>query len=249
MQFVDALKCIGRDSLCFHPEFNAFVSYPALIGGHLGYLVVVFLLRKFMENRPAYSLKAPMLLYNTAQVVLSLTMAINLAPFLRFGFFNLNGGFTSSIEFWVFVHYVTKFLDMFDTYFMVLRKKEEQLSFLHVYHHLTIGFIWGLLLHHGIANGTAFFGAWINSTVHALMYFHYLYTSLGYTNPLKKYLTQVQMAQFALCILHAVLAVLYDQQIPKPWAVLQLCYHMTLLYLFMQFYRKGMRKAQRKPKA
>lgn len=249
MEFVEAIKCIGRDSLCFHPQFNAVVSYPALIGGHVGYLVVVFLLRKFMANRPAYGLKTPMLIYNALQVVLSLTMAINLGQYLRFGVFNLNGRFTSTIEFWVLVHYMTKFLDMFDTFFMVLRKKEEQLSFLHVYHHLTIGFIWGLLLHHGIANGTAFFGAWINSAVHALMYFHYLYTSLGYTNPLKKYLTQVQMIQFALCILHAVLAVTYDQQIPKPWAVLQLCYHMTLLYLFLQFYRKGMRKAQRKVKA
>lgn len=249
MESVEAVKCTGRNSLCFHPELNAFVSYPVLIGGHIGYLVVVLLLRKFMADRPAYSLKVPMLVYNAVQVLLSLTMALNLGQFIYFGVFNLNGRFTGAIELWVFVHYTTKFLDMFDTYFMVLRKKEEQLSFLHVYHHLTIGFIWGLLLHHGIANGTAFFGAWINSAVHALMYFHYLYTSLGYVNPLKKYLTQVQMIQFALCILHAVLAVMYDQQIPKPWAVLQLCYHMTLLYLFMQFYRKGMRKAQRKAKA
>ncbi|KPI82720.1 putative fatty acid elongase [Leptomonas seymouri] len=249
MQFLDSAECIGRESLCFHPELSAFVSYPVLIGSHAGYLILVFLLRQFMKSRAAYTLQTPMRLYNVAQVVLSIMMAVNLCQFLRFGVFNLNGRFTGTIEFWVFVHYTTKFLDMLDTCFMVLRKKDEQLSFLHVYHHLTIGFIWGLLLHHGIANGTAFFGAWINSTVHALMYVHYLYTSFGYTNPFKKYLTQVQMLQFALCILHAVLAVAFDQQIPKPWAVLQLCYHMTLLYLFMQFYRRGMRKTQRKAKA
>ncbi|GET85853.1 long chain polyunsaturated fatty acid elongation enzyme-like protein [Leishmania tarentolae] len=249
MESSDVSQCIGKQSLCFHPEFNVFVSYPVLIGCHLGYLVVIFLLRKFMEGRTAYALKYPMMLYNTAQVALSLTMAINLSPFLAFGVFNLKGHFTSSIEYWIFVHYCTKFLDMFDTYFMVLRKKEEQLSFLHIYHHLTIGFIWGFLLHHGVANGTAFFGAWINSSIHALMYFHYLYTSLGYTNPLKKFLTQLQMLQFALCILHAVLAVVAHSPIPKKWAVLQLCYHITLLYLFMQFYRKGMRKLKRKTKA
>lgn len=248
MNVVNAVQCVGRDSLCFHPEFNVFVSYPVLIGGHLGYLAIVFLLRRYMAGRPAYSLQYPMMLYNAAQVALSLTMAIQLGSFLAAGVFNLNGRFTGTIEYWILVHYGTKFLDMFDTYFMVLRKKEEQLSFLHVYHHLTIGFIWGLLLHHGVANGTAFFGAWINSSVHALMYFHYLYTSLGYTNPLKKYLTQVQMLQFALCILHAVLAVAVDTQIPKPWAVLQLCYHMTLLYLFLQFYRSGVRKWKRKTK-
>lgn len=242
MSFFSAVKCIGQNSLCFFPQFNGFVSYPVLVGGHIAYLAVVFLLKKFMEGRPAYSLKTPMMIYNVVQVIVSLCMSIHLAPFLGFNIFNLNGSFNSTIEYWIFIHYITKFVDMFDTYFMVLRKKDEQLSFLHVYHHLTIGFIWGLLLHHGIANGTAFFGAWINSSVHALMYFHYLYTSLGYTNPLKKYLTQVQMIQFALCILHAVLAVIFDRQIPTPWAVLQLCYHMTLLYLFLQFYRSGMRK-------
>ncbi|KAG5487120.1 hypothetical protein LSCM1_07793 [Leishmania martiniquensis] len=246
MKVAGAAQCIGKDSLCFHPELNAFVSYPALIGSHVGYLVLTFLLHKFMEGRSAYLLKRPMLLYNGVQVVLSLTMAIKLSQPLVHGVFNLNGHFTDTTEHWVFIHYVTKFLDMFDTYCMVLRKKEEQLSFLHIYHHATIGPIWGLLLHHGIANGTAFFGAWINSAVHALMYLHYLYTSLGYTNPLKKYLTQLQMTQFALCILHAVLAVALDSTIPKPWAMLQLSYHMTLLYLFTQFYRKGMRKHKAK---
>ncbi|EPY31800.1 elongation of very long chain fatty acids protein 4 [Strigomonas culicis] len=235
-------SCYAKDSLCFHPEFNSYVSYPVLIGGHLSYLLVVFGLRHFMRGRLPFDPKLPMMLYNIAQVGLSLLMAINLAPYLKYNLFNLSGGFDSKIEFWIFVHYATKFLDMFDTLFMVLRKKDEQISFLHVYHHLTIGLIWGLLLHNGIANGTAFFGAWINSSVHAIMYFHYLYTSFGLTNPFKKYITQIQMIQFALCIMHAVLAVVLDNQIPKPWAVLQLCYHMTLLYLFMRFYQKGNRK-------
>ncbi|AIN95556.1 fatty acid elongase, putative [Leishmania panamensis] len=249
MKLADASQCIGKKSLCFHAELNTFVAYPGLIVSHIGYLVVVILLYKFMAGRTAYLLKYPMILYNMTQVVLSLTMAINLGQFLGYGVFNLNGHFTSTIEYWIFIHYLTKFLDMFDTYFMLLRKKEEQLTFLHIYHHLTIGFIWGLLLQHGVANGTAFFGAWINSAVHALMYFHYLYTSLGYKNPLKKYLTQIQMIQFVLCILHAVLVVVLDLHIPKKWAVLQLCYHMTLLYLFMQFYQKGMRKLKHKAKA
>lgn len=32
-----------------------------------------------------------------------------------------------------------QYLDFFDTVFIVLRKKDTQLSFLHVYHHATIG--------------------------------------------------------------------------------------------------------------
>ena len=34
---------------------------------------------------------------------------------------------------WIF--YISKFLDMFDSFFFVLKKKFSHLSFLHVYHH------------------------------------------------------------------------------------------------------------------
>jgi len=244
--FVPATSCNGRESMCFYPQFNWLVSWPALIGGHLGYLLIVFLLKRFMQGKSEpYSLKLPMMIYNLTQVALSSLMTIGLAPFLVNNFFNIDGHYCATIEFWVLVHYVTKFLDMFDSYFMVLRKKSDQLSFLHVYHHTTIGLIWGLLLHFGVANGTAFFGAWINSFVHALMYFHYFWTSLGFSNPFKKYLTMFQMFQFSLCILQAVLVLFFDKQISTPWAVLQLCYHMTLLYLFNNFLKQSNRAAKK----
>ena len=248
--FVPATTCNARESLCFHESLNWLVSWPALIGGHVGYLLIVFLLRKFMEGKKdAYSLKGPMMAYNLLQVAMSTMMTIGLAPFLQNNFFNIDGKYCKTIEFWILVHYVTKFLDMFDSYFMVLRKKNDQLSFLHVYHHTTIGLIWGLLLHFGVGNGTAFFGAWINSLVHALMYFHYFWTSLGFSNPFKQYLTMFQMFQFSLCILQAVLVLFLDKQISTPWAVLQLCYHMTLLYLFNDFLQRSKKAARAAKKA
>lgn len=243
---IESSQCSGRDSLCFNAGYNGLASYPVLFGGHIAYLVVIGTLMQLMKGRPAFQAKLAMRVYNVVQVALSLLMAVRLGGYLQFNVFNINGKFSADIEFWILVHYVTKFLDMFDTIFMVLRHKNEQMSFLHIYHHLTIGLIWGLLLHHGVANGTAFFGAWINSSVHALMYFHYFYTSFGLNNPFKKYLTQVQMFQFALCILHAVLAVTLDKQIPFNWAILQLCYHMTLLYLFMRFYQKNIKNGRAK---
>jgi hypothetical protein len=235
---VDSAQCV-KESICFYPEFNFLVSLEVIAGAHLFYLVLIFALKHMMRNQSAFSLKIPMLVYNAVQVFLSLLMAVQLAPFLGNNFFNISGKFSSKIELWVLVHYVTKYLDMLDSVFMVLRKKGDQLSFLHVYHHCTIGVIWGLLLHYGVGNGAAFFGAWINSLVHALMYFHYLWTSLGFKNPLKPYLTMFQMFQFSLCILQAVLAVAFDNQIPREWCFLQLCYHMTLLYLFMNFFRSS----------
>lgn len=233
---VDSVQCV-KESICFYPEFNALVSLEVIAGAHVSYLLVILVLKQLMRNREAMTLKIPMLVYNVVQVFLSLLMAVQLAPFLGNSFFNISGKFSSKIELWILVHYATKYLDMLDSVFMVLRKKGDQLSFLHVYHHCTIGVIWGLLLHYGVANGAAFFGAWINSLVHALMYFHYLWTSLGFKNPLKPYLTMFQMFQFSLCIVQAVLAATFDNQIPREWCFLQLCYHMTLLYLFLNFFR------------
>lgn len=37
-----------------------------------------------------------------------------------------------------YCYYLLKILDLFDTIFFVLRKKAQQISFLHVYHHVAI---------------------------------------------------------------------------------------------------------------
>lgn len=49
------------------------------------------------------------------------------------------------LGFFVWLHYYNKYLEFFDTIFMVLRKKGDQLSFLHVYHHLTIAWAWWIV--------------------------------------------------------------------------------------------------------
>ena len=230
----------------YHAAYDWLVSYEVIFAGHALYLAILVVILKGL-SQPIEQIKGAMMVYNATQVIISILTAAGLSSCVLNGLFNLNGKHTARIEFWIFVHYLTKYLDMFDSFFMAIRKKGDQLSFLHLYHHTTIGVIWGVLLHNNVANGTAFFGAWINSVVHALMYFHYLWTSFGLHNPLKQYLTMVQMFQFCLCIIHAVLVVLYDKTISLDWALLQVGYHMTLLYLFANFFRSM--KTARKPKA
>ena len=118
---------------------------------------------------------------------------------------------------------------------MIFNKSYRQLSFLQVFHHATIGMIWGAVLSCGWGSGTAFYGAFINSVTHVLMYTHYLWTSMGLKNPLKRYLTKFQLAQFASCVLHAVLVAFsgLEKTFPSeglPW--IQIMYHPIMLYLF-----------------
>ena len=118
-------------------------------------------------------------------------------------------------------------------------KEKQQLSFLHVYHHASIGMIWGAMLHIGHGNGTASFGALINSCIHCMMYSHYLWTSFGWNNPFKKMITQAQLVQFATCIMHAVTVLGYETVLPQHMAWAQFVYHIQMLVLFGHFYRKS----------
>jgi hypothetical protein len=121
-------------------------------------------------------------------------------------------------------------------------KNEQQLSFLHIYHHSSIGLIWGFLINNGVGNGTAAYGCFINSIIHFIMYGHYLITSLGYKNPFKMYITQLQLLQFSCCIIHSFTVLLYENIVPKKYAYLELSYHMSMFFLFNNFYKKSYKK-------
>ena len=126
---------------------------------------------------------------------------------------------------------------MFDTLFIVLRGRHKQLSFLQVFHHATIGPVWGFVLGCGQGSGPSIFGALINSFTHVLMYVHYAWTSTGRTNPFKLFLTLWQITQFALCIAQAVVVATYIElsDITPGLAALQVGYHICMIVLFGRF--------------
>lgn len=191
-----------------------------------------------------YSLKTPMMVYNSIQIIFNAYIVYGLLDFPKFpNIFGLNTPYSPHIQHFIYLHYLSKYLDYFDTFFIILRgKSSSQLSFLHVYHHSTIGLVWAYLLYIGHGNGTAAFGCLINSFIHVIMYAHYLYTSLGYNNPLKKYLTQAQLLQFALCFVHSILAFMYETIFPWPIAFIQFIYHIQMMLLFSNFYMKSYTK-------
>lgn len=154
--------------------------------------------------------------------------------------YGINKPYTPYLRYFVYIHYLSKYFDYFDTLFIILRGKERlQLSFLHVYHHSSIGIIWGLLLHYGHGNGTASFGCFINSIIHLFMYSHYLCTSLGYNNPFKKYITRAQLLQFVFCSIHSLIAIGFEDITPKKYAIIELFYQISMIILFSKFYYKS----------
>jgi len=137
--------------------------------------------------------------------------------------------------------YISKLVEFLDTGFMILRKKNDQISFLHVYHHIMTYGLWWIGAKY-VPGGDAFFSAMLNSWVHLIMYLYYLMSSLGIRDVWwKKYLTQIQMIQFVVNIIHALYGIIIDVDCPFPkwmgWS--HLFYMVSLLILFGNFYIKA----------
>lgn len=219
----------------FHDNWlmNALVSPLCFFGVSAFWVLAVFSLVNFMMTKPPVAVKLMMQIYNVVQIVVCAYMVWGLAPCLGFpNLFGINSDLDQRGEWFVFVHYLSKYLDWFDTLWIILNKKRSQLSFLHVYHHGTIVSVWGMLLHSGVGSGSCRYGALINSLTHVIMYSHYLWTSYGLKNPFKKYITMWQIGQFYSCLVHAFVVLIFDTSPVAAYAWIQILYQITMVYLF-----------------
>lgn len=145
----------------------------------------------------------------------------------------------TTVEWWVFIYYLCKLLDWGDTLFIVLGKKNRQLSLLHLYHHASIVPLFSYYLSSGLG-GTYVAGLpLLNSLVHVAMYSHYLITSLVTFKHMwwKPIVTALQIGH------HVILAVLmcgtgiYGNPYWTPWIAAGGClWGMPILGLFLKFY-------------
>lgn len=96
----------------------------------------------------------------------------------------------------VYFYFITKILDLLDTVFFVLRKKSNQVTFLHLYHHMGMTCLSWIAVKY-VAGGHSCYLGVLNTAVHAVMYTYYLLAALGpeYKKYLwwKKYITQIQI--------------------------------------------------------
>ena len=95
---------------------------------------------------------------------------------------------------------ILKIIDLIETAIFVLRKKNRQISFLHIYHHVSTIYIAYVCVRH-YPGGMAIVPLTVNSTVHVIMYSYYLLSSQGPSwqkilNPVKPYITIIQMVSF-----------------------------------------------------
>lgn len=145
----------------------------------------------------------------------------------------------------VHLFFMVKLIDLLDTVFMVLRKKQDHVSFLHVYHHAGMfALTWGVTKY--FPGGHVTFTGFINSFIHTLMYTYYLLATIFPPEQRKllwwkKYLTLLQMAQFAICGVHMILPLFLNdcEKHITLGAFLVVPNVFFLTVLFLEFYKKS----------
>nr|XP_033335448.1 elongation of very long chain fatty acids protein AAEL008004-like [Megalopta genalis] len=211
---------------------------------------------KLMATKRPFNLHRVMQIYNVVQIVLCaylLFKAMTLSWMVDFNFFCHVVDYSPEprqieIAKTVWLYFMVKLLDLLDTVFFVLRKKENQISFLHVYHHAGMAFgTWNAVKF--LAGGHLIFLGTINSFVHVVMYSYYLATSFRMSRPWwKKHITQLQLFQFFLLLVHDLtLAWQTDCHFPKWTVVVLIPQNVFMMVLFGDFYYKCyIRKSQAK---
>jgi len=188
-------------------------------------------------------------IYNVSQIMLCAYMTIE-AFFLAYrndysvlpcvGYSQENPAVAQLL--WLF--YISKVWDFWDTFFIVIGKKWRQLSFLHVYHHTTI-FLFYWLNANVNYDGDIYVTILLNGFIHTVMYTYYficMHTKIPGTDksvPIwwKSSLTLMQLFQFVTMMSQGTyLMVNQCKTTSFPVVATYVVYILSLFFLFAQFF-------------
>ncbi|MGH0148835.1 UNVERIFIED_CONTAM: hypothetical protein FKN15_013795 [Acipenser sinensis] len=201
-----------------------------------------------MKNKEPFSCRRVLVVYNIGLTLLSFYMFYELVTGAWEGGYNFfcqdthsGGEADMKIVRVLWWYYFSKLIEFMDTFFFILRKNNHQITFLHVYHHATMPNIWWFVMN-WVPCGHSYFGANLNSFIHVLMYSYYGLSAIPAVRPYlwwKKYITQGQLIQFVLTMFQTTCAVFRPCGFPMGWLYFQICYLISLIALFSNFYIQG----------
>ncbi|XP_043508603.1 elongation of very long chain fatty acids protein-like [Frieseomelitta varia] len=211
---------------------------------------------RYMKDKKPYELRTTLIVYNFIQVLFSIYLFYE----------GLMSGWLHDYDYRcqpvdysenpqtlrmakaVHFYFMCKLIEMLDTVFFVLRKKDRQISALHVYHHAIMPFCAWVGIRF-VPNGHGTFLGVINAFIHIIMYAYYMLTSIGpHMNKYlwwKKYITILQLVQFVLVFVHTAQLFFNGCNFPKSLAFLLLVNALLFIYMFGSFYVENYIKQDR----
>lgn len=237
-----------------------FIGSPVIIPSII-LLYLYFVLKygpEFMKDRKPYDLKTFMKYYNVFQIIAN-TYVVQ--QFITVGWFTeitiyceipdfsyKPGPLKLTYIMWLVT--MLKLIHFVETFVFVLRKKKEQVSFLHLYHHVTtILLCWLTTKYVPVAMSS--FSPLVNCSVHVIMYTYYFLSTFGpkFRRVLATYkpiLTIVQMAQLIILLIQNVQSLLPSCPVTKLPGTISATNLIINLILFYNFYQKRYTKSASK---
>lgn len=227
-------------------------NYPLMSGGPVPIVLIVsaylYFVRRagpqFMKQRQAYEMKFLIRTYNILMSAINMYIFYRVAVLTRFGL-NYFGckqvGRTredNELVTMAFLYFATKIVELLDTVFFVLRKKYNQASNLHVFHHAYIAVcVW--IYFKTAPGGSSVLFPFLNVGVHTIMYGYYFLATFESMRSMlwwKRHLTEAQIIQFVLSMVHFSFQGLSSCNYPPALAIIGFTFNFVFFALFCDFY-------------
>nr|XP_019536987.2 elongation of very long chain fatty acids protein 7 [Aedes albopictus] len=235
-----------------HDWFLAGSPFPVL-GVIVGYLsLVYYIVPKYMENREPYKMKTFLGFYNLFQVGYCVMVVVKCfqagwTPDYFYRCYETDYSYSpKALKMAEVTWYILfiKFVELLETILFVLRKKQNQVSFLHVYHHIST-FVIAYIFCKYVGGSMLVFSIVANSIVHIIMYSYYFISAYDVAmfkyvaGKIKRYITSMQLIQFALLTTNNLFGLQPGCMTCKPFLVMYIPNVFILIYLFSDFYKKS----------
>ena len=206
---------------------------------------------RYMAKRKPYELTKTIITYNTLMVLINAYFFWQTLKNFRFGYdifdFEYKHNAQTNMDPLELIkvqvshqYLVSKFIDLLDTIFFVLRKKQTQVTKLHLYHHISVPTFGWVIFRMIPTNGPVAIFALFNTLIHVIMYSYYSLAALGPSvKPYlwwKKYVTQIQIYQFVIYSMFSWLFAFKQVGYPAYLQILAYTQPLIFLVLFSRFY-------------
>ena len=163
--------------------------------------------QKIMSSREPFSLKIPLFLWNMFVSVTSGLCAFTVGKLLFHRLlYNTNHNelicdheflYTKKESWYIIMFVISKYFELIDTIFLVLRKKK--IVFLHWFHHLSTAIYATYALYYNyMSDMSQLWFVFMNTFVHTFMYFYYGMTAIGIYFNMNYLITLIQIIQMII---------------------------------------------------
>lgn len=218
---------------------------------------LIFVLRvgpMLMTKKQPYDLRRLVRVYNFFNIMFNIWLAFRGCQLSGNGlsFFNCNclDRNPKHYSLYIDIFILSRIIDFLDTIFFVLRKKHNQITGLHVFHHSMVPLVIYLVATFSMTPFSGFLIV-MNALVHVIMYGYYYLATFPSIAPYlwwKRYITTIQIGQFCIALAYFALGYLllprYCNDPPMVAVVTNLLSAMIFLILFLSFYSGTYKKKQ-----